>query len=77
MQVIGQGSFGRVFLVRRAGGAGLFLHHHHHDQEGDAGAFYAMKVLRKVDVARRHQVSMLCSCPAAAAAVGWPKDPHL
>lgn len=51
-QVIGQGSFGRVFLVRLVGGAGLLLH----DENTDGGTFFAMKVLRKPDVARRHQV---------------------
>ena len=34
LKVLGQGSFGKVFLVRKKGGK-------------DQGAFYAMKVLKK------------------------------
>ena len=74
-QVIGQGSFGRVFLVRLIGGSGVLPSACAATAGGDAGAgeaapqedegygglkeadmIYAMKVLRKVDVARRQQV---------------------
>ena len=42
MRVIGKGSFGKVYLVRPSVG-------------GAAGEFYAMKVLRKTEVVKRHQ----------------------
>lgn len=56
--MIGQGSFGRVFLVRLVGGGGIFLNESGSVSSGneEERGFFAMKVLRKEDVARRYQV---------------------
>ena len=44
IRIIGQGSFGKVFLVRPR------------DADANSGEVYAMKVLQKSEVIRRHQV---------------------
>ena len=59
LKVVGKGSFGKVFLVRKKAGA-------------DAGATYAMKALRKEVLLRRNQIEHTRSERAILAAVNHP-----
>jgi glycine/serine hydroxymethyltransferase len=59
LRVIGKGSFGKVFMVRKRGGR-------------DAGAVYAMKALRKEVLLRRNQIEHTRSERAILEAVHHP-----
>jgi serine/threonine protein kinase len=59
LKVLGKGSFGKVFLVRKKGGE-------------DEGATYAMKTLRKEILIRRNQIEHTKSERAILQAVNHP-----